>query len=100
MGQYPWGFTGVTPNASDNLPDTASTTARTSSSPTTARCPARPTHHYAALVGVRPHDRRPARSGADHCGPQPGHRCTGTEPGADAQSTATTARSAGAPAAS
>ena len=21
MGQYPWGFTGVTPNASDNLPD-------------------------------------------------------------------------------
>ena len=22
MGQYPWGFTGVTPNASDNLPDT------------------------------------------------------------------------------
>ena len=24
MGQYPWGFTGVTPNASDNLPDTGS----------------------------------------------------------------------------
>ncbi|HTZ43604.1 MAG TPA: hypothetical protein VMB79_07050, partial [Jatrophihabitans sp.] len=21
MGQYPWGFTGITPNASDNLPD-------------------------------------------------------------------------------
>ena len=24
MGQYPWGFTGVTPNASDNLPDQGS----------------------------------------------------------------------------
>ena len=24
MGQYPWGFTGVTPNASDNLADTGS----------------------------------------------------------------------------
>src|SRR3954449_11307557 len=24
MGQYPWGFTGVTPNASDNLPDSGS----------------------------------------------------------------------------
>jgi hypothetical protein len=24
MGQYPWGFTGVTPNASDNIPDVGS----------------------------------------------------------------------------
>ena len=40
MGQYPWGFTGVTPNASDNLPDRGRYDGSTSCSPTTARCPA------------------------------------------------------------
>ena len=34
MGHYPWGFTGVTPNASDNLRTRAASTSRTSSSAT------------------------------------------------------------------
>ena len=43
MSQYPWGFSGVTPNASDNLPDTRRLHRRARScSPTTARCRARP----------------------------------------------------------
>ena len=53
MGQYPWGFTGVTPNASDNLPDTGhATTASDLAFTDDGALPGAPVHHYAALVGT------------------------------------------------
>ena len=45
--------------------------------------PGAPVHHYAALVGtaMTPDS---GTIGDQFWGPQPGHRCTGTEPGAPA----------------
>ncbi|MEO6700974.1 MAG: glycogen debranching protein [Jatrophihabitantaceae bacterium] len=83
MGQYPWGFTGVTPNASDNLPDKGSYDGRELAFTDDGALPGAPTHHYAALVGtsLKPDS---GQIGQQFWGPQPGHRCTGTEPGAPA----------------
>jgi hypothetical protein len=83
MGQYPWGFTGVTPNASDNLPDTGSFDGRHLRFTDDGALPGAPEHHYAALVGtaLKPDS---GEIGDQFWGPQPGHRCTGTEPGAPA----------------
>jgi hypothetical protein len=83
MGQYPWGFTGVTPNASDNLPDTGSFDGRHLQFTDDGALPGAPEHHYAALVGtaLKPDS---GEIGDQFWGPQPGHRCTGTEPGAPA----------------
>src|SRR6266571_2004309 len=61
MGQYPWGFTGVTPNASENIPDKGSFDGQ-------------------SLVFTDA-----GAIGDQFWGPQPGHRCTGTEPGAPAE---------------
>ena len=102
MGQYPWGFTGVTPNASDNIPDKGSYDGQHLAFTDDGALPRVPAHHYAALVGT---SLKPDSGviGEQFWGPQPGHRCTGTEPGAPADpkpSPATTARSATAPAAS
>src|SRR6185312_14856156 len=46
--------------------------------------PGAPEHHYAALVGT---SLKPGSGtiGGQFWGPQPGHRCTGTEPGAPAE---------------
>ena len=51
MGQYPWGFTGVTPNASDNLPDSGRFDGRHLQFTDDGALPGAPEHHYAALVG-------------------------------------------------
>jgi hypothetical protein len=84
MGQYPWGFGGVTPNASDNLPDSGSFDGRHLVFTDNGALPGAPEHHYAALVGtaLAPDS---GEIGDQFWGPQPGHRCTGTEPGAPAE---------------
>ncbi|HZC39874.1 MAG TPA: hypothetical protein VE343_04310 [Streptosporangiaceae bacterium] len=83
MGQYPWGFTGVTPNANDNIPDHGAFDGRDLVFSDDGALPGAPAHHYAALVGMVA---KPASGtiGDQFWGPQPGHRCTGTEPGAPA----------------
>ncbi|WP_460968697.1 glucosidase family protein [Pedococcus soli] len=83
MGQYPWGFDGVTPNASDNLPDKGSYDGKNLVFTDDGALPGAPTHHYAALVGtaVTP---TTGQVGDQFHGAQAGHRCTGTEPGAPA----------------
>jgi hypothetical protein len=84
MGQYPWGFTGVTPNASDNIPDKGSYDGHSLVFTDDGALPGAPIHHYAALVGTawKPNS---GAIGDQFWGPQPGHRCTGTEPGAPAE---------------
>jgi hypothetical protein len=83
MGQYPWGFGGVTPNASDNLPDKGSYDGQNLVFTDDGPLPGAPEHHYAALVGtsLKPDS---GEIGDQFWGPQLGHRCTGTEPGAPA----------------
>jgi hypothetical protein len=83
MGQYPWGFTGVTPNASENLPDKGSFNGQNLVFTDDGALSQGPVHHYAALVGT---SLTPDTGviGSQFYGPQPGHRCTGTEPGAPA----------------
>jgi hypothetical protein len=83
MGQFPWGFSGVTPNASDNLPDRGRYDGRRLVFTDDGALPGAPAHHYAALVGtaMKPDS---GTIGDRFWGPQPGHRCTGTEPGAPA----------------
>jgi hypothetical protein len=84
MGHYPWGFTGVTPNASDNLADQGSYDGQNLVFTDDGALPGAPEHHYAALVGtaLKPDS---GAIGTQFWGPQPGHRCTGTEPGAPAE---------------
>jgi hypothetical protein len=74
MGQYPWGFAGITPNASDNLPDSGAFTGRAIAFRDQGALPGAPAHDYAALVGS---DRRPAggSTGDGFWGAQPGTRC-------------------------
>ncbi|HET9649937.1 MAG TPA: glycogen debranching protein [Microlunatus sp.] len=83
MGQYPWGFSGVTPNASDNLPDKGSFDGHRLVFTDDGALPGAPTHHYAAVVGT---SLTPSTGaiGPQYWGPQAGHRCTGTESGAPA----------------
>ena len=83
MGQYPWGFTGVTPNASDNLPDRGSFDGQSLVFTDDGALPGAPEHHYTALVGTAMTPQS-GTIGDPFWGPQPGHRCTGTEPGAPA----------------
>jgi hypothetical protein len=83
MGQYPWGFTGVTPNASDNIADEGSFEGRHLVFTDDGALPGAPVHHYAALVGTSM-EPDSGEVGDQFWGPQPGHRCTGTEPGAPA----------------
>jgi hypothetical protein len=84
MSQYPWGFTGVTPNASDNIPDAGSFDGHNLVFTDNGALPGAPAHQYAALVGTA---MTPDSGviGDQFWGPQPGHRCTGTEPGAPAE---------------
>ena len=52
MSQFPWGFTGLRPNASENLPDHGAFDARRARrSRETAHSRRRAEHDYAALVG-------------------------------------------------
>jgi hypothetical protein len=84
MGQYPWGFGGVTPNASDNIADKGKYDGRRLVFTDDGALPGAPAHHYAAAVGTK---LKPTSGsiGQDFWGPQPGHRCTGTETGAPAE---------------
>ena len=81
MGAYPWGFTGVAPNASDNLADTAAFDGRALVFREQGKLPHpnAETHDWAALVGS---DRRPAggETGAGHRGDQGDNVCTAEEP--------------------
>jgi hypothetical protein len=81
MGQYPWGFTGVTPNASDNIPDTGTFDGQDLVFTDDGALPGAPVHHYAALVGMAAKPDSGA-IGDQFWGPQLGHQCTGTETGA------------------
>jgi hypothetical protein len=82
MGQYPWGFS-TTPNAKDNLPDSGNFDGQDLTFTDDGALPGTPVHHYAAVVGtsLKPDT---GAIGSQYWGPQPGHRCTGTEPGAPA----------------
>jgi hypothetical protein len=78
MGAYPWGFSGVVPNASGNLPDHGSFDghALTFTDDGSVGGGA-PVHHYTAMVAS---DRRPvsgiaADTGGAFRGPQPGRVC-------------------------
>ncbi len=84
MTAYPWGFTGVTPNASDNLPDHAAFDGGNSLAFTDdGSLPGAPAHHYTALVASTLTPQSGTVDAADSTngfrGPQPGHACTGNE---------------------
>jgi len=85
MTAYPWGFTGVTPNASDNIADHGSFTGGGLQFTDDGALPGAPEHHYAALVGAsqNPVSGTAADTGGNFRGPQPGHACAaddGTSP--------------------
>src|SRR5205823_1408196 len=82
MGAYPWGFSGVVPNASDNLSDHGRFDGRslvfTDTGPIGSGAPV---HHYAALVGSTraPDSGTAAPTGGDFHGPQSDHACAGSD---------------------
>jgi hypothetical protein len=81
MGAYPWGFTGVTPNASDNLPDHGAFDGNSLMFTDDGALPGAPEHHYAALVGsnVKPASGTAAETKGNYRGPQPGHVCPASD---------------------
>src|SRR3954469_21025681 len=81
MGAYPWGFSGVTPNASDNIPDHGSFTGKALEFTDDGALPGAPEHHYAALVAADqdPASGEAAATGGSYRGPQPGHVCPGSD---------------------
>ena len=83
MSQYPWGFAGMTPNASDNIADQGSYNGKQLVFTDDGALPGAPEHHYSAVVGT---SLTPTSGTIGHqfWGPQPGHVCTGTETGAPA----------------
>ena len=80
IGAYPWGFTGVAPNAADNLADTAAYENGTLvfTDRGTLPHPNADPHDYAALVGS---DRRAesGETGPGFRGPQAGNVCVAQE---------------------
>ncbi len=79
MGAYPWGFTGVTPNANANLPDHGQFDGRSLVFTDDGSIGnGAPVHHYAALVSsnLPPSSGTAADTGGGFWGPQPGHVCT------------------------
>jgi hypothetical protein len=81
LSAYPWGFTGVTPNASDNIADNGSYTGKALQFTDDGALPGAPVHHYAALVGSNqdPASGEAAATGGSYHGPQPGHACAGND---------------------
>jgi hypothetical protein len=81
MTAYPWGFSGLTPNASDNLPDHGSFTGTALQFTDDGALPGAPEHHYAALVAAdqAPASGTAAATGGAFRGPQPGHTCAGDD---------------------
>ena len=84
MGQWPWGFDGLTPNAKDNLPDSGNYNGQDLVFTDKGTLPGAAPHDYSAVVGTSMTPDSGA-IGHQYWGPQPGHRCTGTEPGAPAE---------------
>jgi hypothetical protein len=82
MAAFPWGFTGLTPNASDNLPDHGSIYGRALQFRDDGALPGAPEHHYAALVGANAPllAHRVADTGGGFRGDQGNRVCTGSEP--------------------
>jgi hypothetical protein len=85
MGAYPWGFSGVTPNASDNIPDHGSFTNGELRFTDDGALPGAPVHHYAALVASnrQPMSGTAADTGGAFRGPQGNTVCAandGTSP--------------------
>jgi hypothetical protein len=86
MTEYPWGFTGVTPNAADNLPDTAQYDASAGALVfrDTGRLPHpnAPEHDYAALVAstLTPVAGETGASPNEYRGPQGTNVCKAEEP--------------------
>jgi hypothetical protein len=82
MGAYPWGFSGVVPNASGNLPDHGSFdgTSLVFTDDGSVGGGA-PVHHYVALVSSdrTPHSGVAAARGGGFRGPQPGHMCAAND---------------------
>jgi hypothetical protein len=82
MGAYPWGFDGVTPNASENLPDHGSFTDNKQLQFTDdGALPGAPEHHYAALVAANqaPLSGEADAAGGAFRGPQGANVCTAEE---------------------
>ena len=81
MGAYPWGFTGVTPNASDNIADQGAFTGKALQFTDDGALPGAPEHHYAALVAADqdPASGEAAATGGSFRGPQPGHVCPASD---------------------
>jgi hypothetical protein len=81
IAAYPWGFTGVTPNASDNIADQGSFTGKALQFTDDGALPGAPEHHYAALVAANqdPASGEAAATGGSFRGPQPGHVCPATD---------------------
>jgi hypothetical protein len=85
MTAYPWGFSGVTPNASDNIADRGSFTGGRLVFTDDGALPGAPTHHYAAVVGAAqtPTSGTAAPTGGAFRGPQDNRICAvndGTSP--------------------
>ena len=79
MTAYPWGFTGVTPNASDNIPDRgAFVLNRALQFTDDGALPGAPEHHYAALVASNqtPVSGEAAATGGAYRGPEGNTACT------------------------
>ncbi len=80
MGQWPWGFDGLTPNAKDNLPDKGRFDGKHLVFTDNGTLPgeSRP-HHYSAVVGT---SLRPTAGAIGHqyYGPQPGTKCQAPPP--------------------
>jgi hypothetical protein len=82
IGAFPWGFTGVTPNASDNLPDRGAFVAgHTLQFTDDGALPGAPAHHYAALVGSdqTPLSGEAAALGGAFRGPEGANVCSAQE---------------------
>jgi hypothetical protein len=77
MTAYPWGFSGVVPNASDNIPDRGAFTGRALQFTDDGALPGAPVHHYAALVASNLDPAAGVASASDGAfrGPQGSHVC-------------------------
>jgi hypothetical protein len=81
MGAYPWGFTGVTPNASANIADHGAFVDNALQFTDDGALPGAPEHHYAALVGSnqKPASGTAAELGGAFRGPQGNNVCKAQE---------------------
>jgi hypothetical protein len=77
MTAYPWGFTGVTPNASENIADHGAFADGALQFTDDGHLTGAPEHHYAALVAAdqQPVSGEAAQSGGTYRGPQGDDKC-------------------------